>query len=356
MDTSLQTSLHILVVDDRPESVLFLTEFLLSRKHRVATIGNGKEALASVVRRRAANDPYDLVISELNVPGLDGLTLFKELRRRQEPIEVVVCTAYAAMHPTLRQDADRVGCLAIVDKPADLQKLEEIVTLTRGRKRASPGTSKTEQPFFGTSRTVRAADVKTASIRREPGPMSAGLERRDAPPTAPAAPEASSMQYPSPLPFDEGSDRLPRRQVQSYSHNSSDAPLASGQKPPTGPEYRPGTGRESRPTTDRQQRPPAAIPVAPEAIPVPRPNASPGQANPPSKPLAPVTTRLRRTVTGTERITRTNPPAGAAHPENSRAVGCASCGKTFAVVNKPEAYSVVCVHCGQLNTIDPLLS
>src|SRR4051812_15072770 len=112
-------ALNILVVDDRPDSVLFLTEFLLSRKHRVSTVGNGKEALSAIMRRKGANDPFDLVITEIPLPGMDGLAMLRDLRRRQEQIEVAICTAYAAMNPNLKAEAERLNCLGILEKPAD---------------------------------------------------------------------------------------------------------------------------------------------------------------------------------------------------------------------------------------------
>jgi CheY-like chemotaxis protein len=311
-------SLNILIVDDRPDSVLFLTEFLLSRKHRVATVGNGKEALAAVVRRRTANDPYDLMITEINLPGMDGLGLMRELKRRQEAIDFVISTAYAAMHPNLAHEAERLGCLGIFEKPADLARLDQTLSKASARKRTSPGTTKSEQPFFGTSRTVRAADVGTASLNRDRAPAGDGLERRGAP--AEPAPPAS---YPSPLPFEDS---------------------------PAQGNVRPGT---SSYTPSESKPPPAA--VALPAAPVLQPPSELFPADGPSLPAGPGTTRLRRTVTGTERVSRAAAvPSDGRIPDNSRAVACAHCAKPFMVANKPGSYSVICVHCGKLNRIEPL--
>nr|MBA3709084.1 response regulator [Planctomycetota bacterium] len=279
---------NILVVDDRPDSVLFLTEFLLSRKHRVATVGNGKEALSAILRRKGSSDPFDLVISELTLPGMDGLALIRELRRRQEVIEVVICTAYAAMHPNLKQDAERLNCIGILDKPADLQRLDEVIAMAAARKRSSPGTgkitsgtAKTDQPFFGTARTVRSTEPSSGSVRRESATGDALESRESTPVTTP-----SQRRHPSPLPFEETElPPPPSRQVKSYSHQA------------------PATDSIPRPVVI-DQRPPAAIPVPPPAHPPGHPGtASFASDQPPAavKPLAPMTTRLRRTVTGTER-------------------------------------------------------
>jgi CheY-like chemotaxis protein len=380
-------SLHILVVDDRPDSVLFLTEFLLKRKHRVETVANGKDALTAIQRRRSGGDAYDLVVSEIGVPGMDGLSLLRELRRRQDPVDFAICTAYASINPNLTQESDRLGCLGVLEKPVDLLKLDQLVDRLAIRKRAGPGTSKSDQPFFGTSRIVRSDDVGTASIRREATAPGAGLERRDqgqAPaiePPSGASPspvptlEPPPARFPTPMPFDDGTDRhSAKRQVRSFSHNAP--PDAAGARPTTDrsrppvaqPIAQPGTDRQQsgtdriqpstdrlQPTSDRHQRPPTAIPVAPEALEVPKPGEAP-TAGDATKPLAPLTTRLRRTITGTERITRSAPAQSgdSAVPAGSHVVACAICGKAFVVLSKPAAYSVVCVHCGQVNRVEPL--
>ena len=83
----------------------------------------------------------------------------------------------------------------------------------------------------------------------------------------------------------------------------------------------------------------------------------PGQ--PDNNPIG--TSRIRRTVTGSyvpsplaagQNNAQSRPPitAGGA----TRAVACAHCRKVFMVASRPDVYTSVCVHCGQLNRIDPL--
>ena len=120
-------SLHILVVDDRPDSVLFLTEFLLSRHQRVETCGNGAEALEAVMRRHRTSDGYDLVISDVTMPGMDGLSLLRELRRRQMLVPLALYTGYGSLNPTLQQQATQLGCITVLDKPLELRRVERLI-------------------------------------------------------------------------------------------------------------------------------------------------------------------------------------------------------------------------------------
>ena len=177
--------LHILVVDDRPDSVLLLTEFLLARGHRVATAANGQDALDAVTQRQRTPDIYDLLISDVTMPIMDGLTLVRELRRRQISLPVVLYTAYGVMNPALRQQAAQCGVLAMLDKPIELRRVEtllsEVVARRSGTGTARRESSASDQPFFGTARVVRPA---TARIERsEPDtelqkPTTGALERR----------------------------------------------------------------------------------------------------------------------------------------------------------------------------------
>ena len=163
--------LTILIVDDRPDTVLSLTEFLIARRHSVTLVGNVREAVAHLAKRREGTG-VDLVITELDLPGQDGLFLLRELKRRQDPAETVILTSHARDRTQLAQDADRLGVLAVLDKPVDLSRIDQVLLQvgwerTPGPPASAPGAKKDDQPFFGTSRTIRAEDVRTAQVRRE---------------------------------------------------------------------------------------------------------------------------------------------------------------------------------------------
>ena len=68
----------ILVVDDEPEIVAVLSEILSSAGQQVDTAANGAIALKKLQERR-----YDLVVTDIKMPELDGLGLWQELRRRE---------------------------------------------------------------------------------------------------------------------------------------------------------------------------------------------------------------------------------------------------------------------------------
>ena len=69
---------RILLVDDDPLITLLLTDMLSLDGYDVDTAPNGVAALNKVQRRR-----YDLILSDLHMPELDGIGLYRELGRRQ---------------------------------------------------------------------------------------------------------------------------------------------------------------------------------------------------------------------------------------------------------------------------------
>ncbi|GEM_PF-1836524 len=369
------SSLHILVVDDRPDSILFLTEFLLSRSHQVETCGNGSEALDAVMRRQRTNASYDLVISDVAMPGMDGLTLLQELRRRMIHVPLVLYTGFGAMNPSLAQQAAQLNCMALLDKPLELRRFERIieeVSNRRGGTRSVQPSQNSDQPFFGTSRVARPA---TSSYRRDapsqgdggvqPGAEEA-LERKPGagtPPPPIVVPVARSSRSPSSDAFQlpSGPYNQPR--------NPTPLPQTGAFLPPTGfftpPPIQPVLPGQTAdppasqyPTTSFTRRT-AEPPVKPAGY-KRRPSSIFSQ--PPGGIINPnpTTTRIRRSISGSHLPAPTGQPPGPGEPAHSgggpasRAVSCAHCHKVFLVLVKTESYNAVCVHCGGLNRIDPL--
>lgn len=69
---------RILVVEDQPIVAQVIAEMLEADGHEVETAANGRLALAKIEGR-----PYDLIISDLRIPELDGVGLYREVTRRQ---------------------------------------------------------------------------------------------------------------------------------------------------------------------------------------------------------------------------------------------------------------------------------
>ncbi|QTA88346.1 response regulator [Desulfonema magnum] len=82
----------ILIVDDEPDTLKFL-EFVLSDEgFRITSASDGKKAI-DVFR----SEPFDLVITDLKMPEMEGTELIKQLKKTDEDVEIIVLTAFATV-------------------------------------------------------------------------------------------------------------------------------------------------------------------------------------------------------------------------------------------------------------------
>ena len=104
----------ILVVDDDPEIVAMLREFLESEGHTVQTAANGAEAL-----ERLSSVSPSVILLDMRMPVLDGWGFAKRLQERQERYPIVVMTAAESA----QRWADEIGANGYIAKPFDLDEL-----------------------------------------------------------------------------------------------------------------------------------------------------------------------------------------------------------------------------------------
>lgn len=110
----------ILVVDDEPSIASALAIVLIDEGHTVHTAHNGAEAVAQLTRL-----PVDLIVSDVMMPMIDGLTLVRHLRRRGDRTPVVLMSAApncVTPMPGVR----------LIPKPFDLDEMLDVVTSALG--------------------------------------------------------------------------------------------------------------------------------------------------------------------------------------------------------------------------------
>ena len=126
----------VLIVEDDPEGRLLFAEWLHQAGFRIEQAHNGLQAL-----ERAIDLLPDAILTDLNIPGIDGYELTRRLKHdaRTGRIPVLAVTGYApfAQDPSR---AERAGCDAVLPKPCDPEDLEKTLTAliaqARGRRTA----------------------------------------------------------------------------------------------------------------------------------------------------------------------------------------------------------------------------
>lgn len=111
---------RILVVDDEPGMRDMLGYTLTARGYAVATAPDGPRALDRLRKER-----FDLVISDVCMPGMNGIDLMDGIRRLAPGAEILVVTAYATV--SMAVDAMKNGAFDFLMKPVDEVRLAEIV-------------------------------------------------------------------------------------------------------------------------------------------------------------------------------------------------------------------------------------
>lgn len=102
---------RILVIDDEPDMLMLLRMIIEDNtSYEVETTNNPAEGL-----KMLTEEAYDLVISDLKMPGMDGLELFDELRKMSPDIPVIIITAYGS--PEAADEALKKGVADFITKP-----------------------------------------------------------------------------------------------------------------------------------------------------------------------------------------------------------------------------------------------
>jgi CheY-like chemotaxis protein len=118
-------SLSILIVDDEPDvAELFRQRFRREVRQGLYVLhfaGSGEEALERL--DTGIRPELIVILSDINMPGMDGLALLCEIKTRWADLPVMMVTAYG--DDARRRRADEYGALEFITKPVDFDLLKE---------------------------------------------------------------------------------------------------------------------------------------------------------------------------------------------------------------------------------------
>jgi signal transduction histidine kinase/CheY-like chemotaxis protein len=103
----------ILIVDDELDILEMLSSFLIEEGFQVKTASSGEAAI-----RAFQSEPFDVVITDMRMPGMDGLEVMRHLKQIDEDIEVIILTAFATLGNVIEAFRHN-GAFDYLTKPLD---------------------------------------------------------------------------------------------------------------------------------------------------------------------------------------------------------------------------------------------
>src|SRR5712671_3711045 len=116
MEKTVPQKANLLIVDDEPNTLASLSRAFRLEGHEATVCDNANKAL-----ELAKSQSFDLILSDVVMPGKDGLTLLEELKAQGVPTPVVMMSGQAHIEMAVR--ATRLGALDFLEKPISTDKL-----------------------------------------------------------------------------------------------------------------------------------------------------------------------------------------------------------------------------------------
>ena len=118
---------RVLIVDDEPDFLETILKRLKRRKIDATGVSSGKAALDLLEKQ-----PFDVVILDVRMPGMDGIETLKEMKKRRPLMEVIMLTGHASVEAGMQ--GMQLGAFDFVIKPADIDELLEKIRQAHERK------------------------------------------------------------------------------------------------------------------------------------------------------------------------------------------------------------------------------
>ena len=117
----------ILLVDDEVVFANNMSKLLTNRGYRVTAVNNGDAAIRSL-----EEENFDVVVLDLKMPGMDGITTLKEIKKLGLFSETLVLTGHGSIDTAL--EATKLGAYDYLTKPCEIDELVEKIEGAWGKK------------------------------------------------------------------------------------------------------------------------------------------------------------------------------------------------------------------------------
>lgn len=120
MDTSSHEKINILIVDDQIGMLETFTDILEDKGFNVTTADDGFTAI-----KKVKEQDFDLIFTDIQMPGINGVQTFREIKRIRPNASVIMMTAYSV--EDLIEEAIAEGAYTVIYKPFDMDKVIQTI-------------------------------------------------------------------------------------------------------------------------------------------------------------------------------------------------------------------------------------
>lgn len=150
--------MRILIVDDENSLLMTLAANLELEGYEVVCANGGERALEEIRRER-----FDLVLSDVRMPGMNGVELFRKIRAVDPALPVILMTAFSV--EALIQEAIAEGVFAVLPKPFEIEHV--IAAAIRASRRPAVLLVDDEEEVLATARAVSSMGVLCRAAHTE---------------------------------------------------------------------------------------------------------------------------------------------------------------------------------------------
>ena len=209
----MESETKILVIDDEESARYAVSRALSQQGYAVEEAPDGATALAAIDRLQP-----DVIVSDINMPGMDGLALLRRLNERSEPPLVVLMTAYGSEQ--IAAEALRSGAYNYLSKPFELEDLRVTVRNAVEKQRLLRENRRYTEELKRTLKELKESQIallraeKMASLSKLVAGIvheintPLGVLRSISDTTSRAAPRVEALLRGEPLPEGQSSSRL----------------------------------------------------------------------------------------------------------------------------------------------------
>ncbi len=119
---------HVLLVDDEEIFTRNIAKLLSHRGYRVTAVNSGDAAI-----RALEEQPFDVLVLDLKMPGLDGIATFREMLKLGLSVETIILTGHGSIDTAL--EAVKLGAHDYLTKPCEIEELVAKIDSALGKAR-----------------------------------------------------------------------------------------------------------------------------------------------------------------------------------------------------------------------------